>query len=231
MEKAKSQALKITEQAKREAYALLDELERLKKEQAKQKDAAEKARRARAAVRRGVSAIDAAADPVVGAFDDENYVLPRELKQGDSVLLADIGGEAVVVSVNNKKGIAEVQMGAIKTRTPISNLRLVEKTNKPKIQKPRSQSGSRMDSRMNISADTRLDLRGMTVEECLMTLDRFMDSALRTGLNEFTIIHGKGTGALRTAVREYLKKSPYVKSHRLGTFGEGEDGVSIVTLK
>ena len=231
MEKAKSQALKITEQAKREAYALLDELERLKKEQAKQKDAAEMARRARAAVRRGVSAIDAAADPVVGAFDDENYVLPRELKQGDSVLLADIGGEAVVVSVNNKKGIAEVQMGAIKTRTPISNLRLVEKTNKPKIQKPRSQSGSRMDSRMNISADTRLDLRGMTVEECLMTLDRFMDSALRTGLNEFTIIHGKGTGALRTAVREYLKKSPYVKSHRLGTFGEGEDGVSIVTLK
>ncbi len=231
MEKAKSQALKITEQAKREAYALLDELERLKKEQAKQKDAAEMARRARAAVRRGVSAIDAAADPVVGAFDDENYVLPRELKQGDSVLLADIGGEAVVVSVNNKKGIAEVQMGAIKTRTPISNLRLVEKTNKPKIQKPKSQSGSRMDSRMNISADTRLDLRGMTVEECLMTLDRFMDSALRTGLNEFTIIHGKGTGALRTAVREYLKKSPYVKSHRLGTFGEGEDGVSIVTLK
>ena len=231
MEKAKSQALKITEQAKREAYALLDELERLKKEQAKQKDAAEMARRARAAVRRGVSAIDAAADPVVGAFDDENYVLPRELKQGDSVLLADIGGEAVVVSVNNKKGVAEVQMGAIKTRTPISNLRLVEKTNKPKIQKPKSQSGSRMDSRMNISADTRLDLRGMTVEECLMTLDRFMDSALRTGLNEFTIIHGKGTGALRTAVREYLKKSPYVKSHRLGTFGEGEDGVSIVTLK
>ncbi len=232
MERAKAQAIKITEQAKREAYALLDELERLKKEQAKQKDAAEMARRARAAVKRGIGAIDAAADPVIGTFDaDENYVLPRALKQGDSVLLADIGGEAVVVSINEKKGIAEVQMGAIKTRTPISNLRLLEKSNKPKIQKPKSTSGSKMDSRMNISADTRLDLRGMTVEECLMTLDRFMDSALRTGLNEFTIIHGKGTGALRTAVREYLKKSPYVKSHRLGTFGEGEDGVSIVTLK
>lgn len=232
MEKAKSQALKITEQAKREAYALLDELERLKKEQAKQKDAAEMARRARAAVKRGVGAIDAAADPVIGTFDaDENYVLPRPLKQGDSVILADIGSEATVVSINDKKGVAEVQMGAIKTRTSISNLRLVEKSSKPKIQKPKSASGSKMDSRMNISADTRLDLRGMTVEECLMTLDRFMDSALRTGLNEFTIIHGKGTGALRTAVREYLKKSPYVKSHRLGTFGEGEDGVSIVTLK
>ena len=232
MEKAKAQAIKITEQAKREAYALLDELERLKKEQAKQKDAAEMARRARAAVKRGVGAIDAAADPVIGTFDaDENYVLPRELKQGDSVILADIGAEATVVSVNSKKGVAEVQMGAIKTRTQISNLRLLEKSNKPKIQKPKATHGSKMDSRMNISADTRLDLRGMTVEECLMTLDRFMDSALRTGLNEFTIIHGKGTGALRTAVREYLKKSTYVKTHRLGTFGEGEDGVSIVTLK
>ncbi len=232
MEKAKANAIKITEQAKREAYALLDELDRLKKEQAKQKDASEMARRAKALVKRGVSAIDAAADPVIGSYDeDENYVLPRELKAGDNVRLADIGADSVVVSVNNKKGVAEVQMGAIKTRTPVSNLRLLEKVSKPKIQKPRSTGGSKMDSRMNISADTRLDLRGMTVEECIMTLDRFMDSALRTGLNEFTIIHGKGTGALRTAVREYLKKSPYVKSHRLGTFGEGEDGVSIVTLK
>ncbi|MGN1479595.1 MAG: endonuclease MutS2, partial [Acutalibacteraceae bacterium] len=231
LEKAKSQALKITEQAKREAYALLNELDRLKKEQAKQKDAAEMARRARAAVKRGISAIDAAADPVVGSFDSqEDYTLPRELKVGDTVILADIGSEATVVSLPDKKGAVGVQMGSIKTRTQIENIRLVEKSKKPHITKPRS-SGSKMDSRMNISAETRLDLRGMTVEECLMTLDRFMDSALRTGLNEFTVIHGKGTGALRTAVREYLKKSPYVKSHRLGTFGEGEDGVSIVTLK
>ena len=231
LEKAKSQALKITEQAKREAYALLNELDRLKKEQAKQKDAAEMARRARAAVKRGISAIDAAADPVVGSFDpQEDYTLPRELKVGDTVILADIGSEATVISLPDKKGNVGVQMGSIKTRTPIENIRLVEKSKKPHITKPRS-SGGKMDSRMNISAETRLDLRGMTVEECLMTLDRFIDTALRTGLNEFTVIHGKGTGALRTAVREYLKKSPYVKSHRLGTFGEGEDGVSIVTLK
>lgn len=231
LEKAKSQALKITEQAKREAYALLNELDRLKKEQAKQKDAAEMARRARAAVKRGISAIDAAADPVVGSFDpQEDYILPRELKVGDTVILADIGSEATVISLPDKKGNVGVQMGSIKTRTPIENIRLVEKSKKPHITKPRS-SGGKMDSRMNISAETRLDLRGMTVEECLMTLDRFIDTALRTGLNEFTVIHGKGTGALRAAVREYLRKSPYVKSHRLGTFGEGEDGVSIVTLK
>ena len=82
-----------------------------------------------------------------------------------------------------------------------------------------------------MAAQTSVDLRGITVEEGIMTLDRFIDSALRTGLHEFTVIHGKGTGKLRAAVREYLRKSPYVKTHRLGAFGEGEDGVSIVTLK
>ena len=231
LENAKAQAIKLTDQAKREAYALLEELERLKKEQSKQKDAAEMARRARAAVKKGVGAIDAAADPVVGSFDDdENYVLPRALKVGDTVILADIGGEAVVTDLKNKKGLVEVQMGSIKTRVSESNLRLADKPKKTSAP-PKARRGGAMESRMNMSAETRLDLRGMTVEECIMTLDRFMDSALRTGLNEFTIIHGKGTGKLRTAVREYLKKSPYVKSHRLGTFGEGEDGVSIVTLK
>ncbi len=229
MEKAKSNALKITEQAKREAYAMLDELERLKKEQAKEKDAAEMARRARAAIKRGVSAIDAAADPVAEYGNDEDYVLPRPLEIGDSVVLADIGGEARVTALPNSKGLVEVQMGSIKTRVRLENLRLVEKQKKQDV--PKYRNGSKMDSRANMSAETRLDLRGMTVDECLMTLDRFMDSALRSGLNEFTIIHGKGTGKLRAAVKDYLKKSPYVKSHRLGTFGEGEDGVSIVTLR
>lgn len=231
MEKAKANALKITEQAKREAYALLNELDMLKKEQARQKDAAEMARRARAAVKRGLSAIDEAADPVMSNIDmNEDYSLPRPLKIGDTVILADIGSEAIVTELKNKKGQLEVKMGAIKTRVDESNLRLVEKAKKKQAPQPRK-TGNSIDSRMSISAETRLDLRGMTVDDCLLTLDRFMDSALRTGLNEFTIIHGKGTGALRSATRDYLNKSPYVKSHRLGAFGEGEDGVSIVILK
>ena len=87
------------------------------------------------------------------------------------------------------------------------------------------------ESRLNMAASTRLDLRGMTVDECLIELDRFIDQGLRTGLNEFTVVHGKGTGALRSAVTRYLKASPFVKSSRLGVYGEGEDGVTIVTLK
>ncbi|MBQ7596023.1 MAG: endonuclease MutS2 [Clostridia bacterium] len=229
LESAKAQAIKLTEQAKREAYRLLDELEQLKKEQAKTADAAEMARRARAAVKKGMSAIDAASDPVHDFGDDEDYELPRPLVVGDSVILADIGGEAVVTSLKDKKGLVEVQMGSIKTRVKEENLRLVEKQKKKEVSPYRSVNQT--ESRKNMAAQTSVDLRGMAVDEGIITLDRFIDTALRMGLHEFTVIHGKGTGKLRAAVKDYLKRSPYVKSHRLGAYGEGEDGVSIVTLK
>lgn len=229
-QKAKAQAEKITENAKREAYALLNELDKLKKEQAKSNNASEMAKRARAVVKRGVGAIDAASDPIISRENDENYVLPRSLKIGDCVIIADIGSEAEVTKLANQKGLVEVQMGSMKTRVDEKNLRLIEKAKKQKSTAVRK-SGSKMDSRMNIKAETSLDLRGMTVDDCLLTLDRFMDNALRTGLSEFTIIHGKGTGALRKSVRHYLDNSKFVKAHRLGTFGEGEDGVTIVTIK
>lgn len=231
MENAKAQALRITEQAKREAYQLLNELEELRKQQAKEKDAAEMARRARAAVKKGIDAIDSAADPIIGTLDaDEDYVLPRPLKIGDAVIIADIGNEATVVTLKDKKGLVTVQMGTMKTRVKEENLRLVEKKKKETSGK-RTVATGKMESRMNMSAKTSLDLRGMTVDEGLLELDRYIDHALRMGIGEFTVIHGKGTGVLRSAVREYLKKSTFVKSHRLGTFGEGEDGVSIVTLR
>ena len=230
LEKARSQALRVVEQAKREAYTLLQELDKLKKEQQKTKDAAELARRAKALVKRGVAAIDSAADPVNEySDDDENYVLPRALVAGDTVIIRDIGKSAKVLSPADKNGNVEVQAGSIKTRVKLSNLRLSESAPKKK-EKP---SGIKLqgESRLNMAAATRLDLRGMTVDDCIIELDRFMDTALRSGFNEFTIVHGKGTGALRSAVTRYLKSSPYVKSSRLGLYGEGEDGVTIVTLK
>lgn len=232
MEKAKAQALRVTEQAKREAYALLQSLEQLKKEQQKNKDAAELARRAKALVRKGVDAIDAAVDPVEDAqADDEDYVLPRPLVKGDRVLLRDIGKQAIVISPADKNGNVEVQAGSIKTRVKTENLRLVEQQPKAKPAPKRSGVHLQGESRLNMAMQTRLDLRGMTVEDCLLELDRFIDQSLRTGLHEFTVVHGKGTGALRAAVTQYLRRSPYVQSSRLGVYGEGEDGVTIVTLK
>lgn len=229
LEDAKGQAVRITEQAKREAYQLLNDLEMLKKQQAKEKNAAEMARRARAVIKKDLNAIDSASDPIVALGNDEDYVLPRPLKIGDTVIIADIGNEATVVTLKDKKGLVTVQMGTMKTRVKEGNLRLTEK--KKSAEKKRTVATGRMESRMNMKAQTSVDLRGMTVEEGILELDRYIDHALRMGINEFTVIHGKGTGVLRSAVRDYLKKSKYVKTSRLGTFGEGEDGVSIVTLK
>lgn len=230
MENAKSQALRVVEQAKREAYALLQELDKLKKEQQKTKDAAELARRAKSLVKKGIESIDSAADPIIGIEDDDkDYVLPRALVTGDTVIIRDIGKTAKVLSPADKKGNVEVQAGSIKTRVKLSNLRLCE--NAPKKKETKSTVRLQGESRLNMAASTRLDLRGMTVDECLIELDRFIDQGLRTGLNEFTVVHGKGTGALRTAVTRYLKASPYIKTSRLGVYGEGEDGVTIVTLK
>ncbi|MBR4858300.1 MAG: endonuclease MutS2 [Clostridia bacterium] len=230
MENARSQALRVVEQAKREAYTLLQELDKLKKEQQKTKDAAELARRAKSLVKKGIESIDSAADPIIGIEDDDkDYVLPRALVTGDTVIIRDIGKTAKVLSPADKNGNVEVQAGSIKTRVKLANLKLCE--NAPKKQEKKSTVRLQGESRLNMAASTRLDLRGMTVDECLIELDRFIDQGLRTGLNEFTVVHGKGTGALRTAVTRYLKASPYVKTSRLGLYGEGEDGVTIVTLK
>ncbi len=232
LENAKGQAMRITEQAKREAYQLLNDLEELKKQQAKEKDANEMARRARAVIRKDMNSIDSVTDPIIGAMDsDEDYKLPRPLQVGDTVIIADLGNEATVVTLRDKKGLVQVQMGTMKTKVKEENLRLVIKQKKTKSQPKRTVATGKMESKMNMAVNTSLDLRGMNVEEGLMELDRYIDYALRMGINEFTVIHGKGTGVLRTAVRNYLKHSSFVKSSRLGAFGEGEDGVSIVTLK
>ncbi len=231
LENAKAQALRITEQARREANALLMELEKLRRERDKSQDAAELARRARRTVRRGIDAIDAAADPVVSLYDpDEPYELPRPLQAGDTVVIASLGKQAKVQSPPDKNGNVEVMAGTAKMRVRLTELRLVTDDKKQQENKPRRvPSGGERE--LHLAAETRLDLRGMLVDDCLIELDRFIDQAIRSGVTDFTVVHGKGTGALRTAVRQYLKKSPYVKTSRPGVYGEGEDGVTIVTLK
>ncbi|NLP47743.1 MAG: endonuclease MutS2 [Clostridiales bacterium] len=235
MESLKADALRQTEMAKREAYRLLDRIEKLNKEKDKAKDTADLARRARAGIKKSVEAIDRAATPIAPVIEfDEDYVLPRELEVGDRVLISQLAKEATVLATADNRGNIEVMAGSAKMRIKLEDLRLIEEPKDERKLKsaPRSVGkGEGQSTRQTMAADTSLDLRGMYVEDCLIELDRFIDSSLRTGLSEFTIVHGKGTGALRRAVREYLNTSPFVKSHRLGVFGEGEDGVTIVSLK
>ena len=118
-------------------------------------------------------------------------------------------------------------------RTPESTLRLNEKGKQHKNnQKPRNvPNRTEHVFSPGSEAQTRCDLRGKNVEEGVMEVDRYIDQALRLGLGEITVIHGKGTGVLRKGNHEYLRKNRNVKSFRLGVYGEGETGVTIVTLK
>lgn len=231
LDEARSRANGIIEQAKRSAYSLMQEIEKLKKESEKSRDKAEIARRAKQLMKKSMGEFDDIVNPVSALVDDEDYVLPRPLKVGDEVIIADIGKNATVTALANKKGEIEVMAGIIKMRTPESNLRLVSGA---KSKSTGGTSKPKASGRIFNPAETaksECDLRGMNVEDAIMEIDRYIDRCLRLGLNEVSLIHGKGTGALRKGVQDYLRKNKFVKSFRLGTFGEGESGVTIVTLK
>lgn len=229
IEKARTQATRIVDQARRSAYTLMQELEKLKKEAAdKSSDKAAMARRAKQLMRKSSNEFVEITNPLTQT-DDEDYMLPRELKVGDRVTLADMGSTAVVTALRNKKGLVEVLAGNIKMRTPESNLRLAAAGEK----KTRRVTAAKTEHVFTPAdgAKSECDLRGMNVEEAITEIDRHIDLCMRNGLNTIHIIHGKGTGALRKGVQEYLRKNKFIKSYRLGTYGEGESGVTIAEIK
>lgn len=230
MEQARTQAMRIVEQARRESQAFLMELEKLKKEKEKNQNLADLARRAKSQMKQHANAMAEVTNPVVApVIDDADYVLPRPLQVGDAVLIADLDKQATVLTLPDKNSNVEVQAGPLKTRVKLQSLRLLNA--KQRKNQSKSRTVRRSDSIAQTSVKTSCDLRGKTVEEALLDLDQFLDDCVMTGLNECTIIHGKGTGALRGAVQKHLRAHPMVKGYRLGTYGEGEDGVTMVTLK
>lgn len=228
IERAKNEASRIVENARRAGNSLLLEIEQLKKEQAKEKNLAEIARKARAAMGKQLDALYELSGGL--STDDGDYVLPRSLKQGDRVFVKSLGSEGEVLSVDGKKNTAMIQSGVIKLKADISDLRLVGEKKRSSASKGVVRN-VRASSQSTASAASSIDIRGKTVEEAVLDLDKFIDGVLRTGLNEITVIHGKGTGALRKGVHLYLRKHPNIRSFRLGVFGEGEDGVTIAELK
>lgn len=227
IEKAREEARRIVERARHESEQLMQELDDLRR----QKNAADfsaKAQSAKSHLRAKLHALENDIDPVTKRRQD-NYRLPRPLKAGDEVLLTDIDKKAVVLAPPDASGNVEVQAGIIRTRVPVESLRLVgEKKNEPKAPAARVRGTA---SRAVREVHTEIDLRGLTGEEAILEADRFIDDAVMSGLERVTLIHGKGTGALRTALHQHLRAHPSVKSFRLGAYGEGETGVTIVELK
>ena len=150
---------------------------------------------------------------------------PKDAEIGEEVYLLKFGCEATVLSKPNAKGELQVQAGLIKTTVRLKDIRTI-----PKKQQAKQGGGFRMQ-REEKSVKGEIDVRGLTVEEASLVVDQHIDAAVLSGLTTLSVIHGKGTGALRAGLQSYLKTHPHVKSMRLGLYGEGEDGVTVLELK
>ena len=234
IEKARAQARSIVEQVKFQAELVMEEIEELKK-QKNSADIAQLASKAKAQYRSQMKKLQDMADPVTGRKRESSYRLPRQLKRGDLVIINELNKEGTVLSDPDSSGNVMVQAGILKTRVPVGGLRLIEDQEKKKITyNGGGKSGvSYRDVKASAGRDakTEVDLRGMTTDEALLELDQYLDGAVLAGLNTVTIIHGKGTGALRAAVHQHLRKHKAVRTFRLGVYGEGESGVTIAELK
>ena len=156
---------------------------------------------------------------------------PKGLKVGDTVLIHNLNQRGNVLKLPDKNGDALIQVGIMKIMSHVSNLVLIDE-NKGKAAKP-SGAGAGAGAGASRVKDFRseLDLRGTRLEEAVHQVDKYIDDASLTGLSEVTIIHGKGTGALRSGIQKYLKGNKAVKSFRGGDYGEGDSGVTVVTLR
>ena len=155
---------------------------------------------------------------------------PSDFKIGDSVRVLSMNLNGTVSTLPNAKGDLYVQMGILRSQVNISDLVLIQEA-APAPSNNRRTGSSKLKMSKSLTVSPELMLLGKTVDEALAELDKYLDDAYLAHIPQVRIVHGKGTGALRTAVHNYLRRQKYVKSFRLGTFGEGDAGVTIVDFK
>ena len=155
---------------------------------------------------------------------------PAKLKKGDAVKIASMGLKGIVSSLPDSRGALFVQCGIMRTQTNVKDLVYINEdtVSAPALQRSGA-SKIKMSKSLTISPE--INLLGKTVDEALSVLDKYLDDAYLAHLSSVRVVHGKGTGALRSAVHNHLKRLKYVKEFRLGEYGEGDAGVTIVTFK
>ena len=218
--KAKEEGRRIVEAARRDAEDVIAQLKKMKKEGAANRDAEVNALR-----QRMQSSLDGLAEGLAA----QNPTLtppPKDLKPGDLVDILHLNTRGTVLSKPDAKGEVQLQAGIMKMKAHISQLRLAEQP-QPKKDKSKVMVHTQAASR---TVRMECDVRGMALDEALIEVEHYLDEAVMAGMNEVAIVHGKGTGTLRAGIQQHLKHYPHVKSFRLGQYGEGETGVTIVTL-
>ena len=226
LRKARDEARKLLQKAQRESEQIIADLK-------KSRSAGVKEHELHAMRAQLQDAIDANSEHISKAEDIGG--VPENLKPGDTVLLVKLNTKATVLTAPDGKGECTVQAGALKLKANLQDMRTA-KPDAPKPVKGRqpakgSGGGSTTIGVSLRSASTDCDVRGMSLSEAIDEVDMFLDDAILNKLSQVYIIHGKGTGTLRSGIQAHLRRHPAVQGFRLGKFGEGEDGVTVVSLK
>lgn len=228
LEKAKEKAYAMVRSAKLSSDFILEQMDKVKKARDSEHLGDEIAR-ARRAVRDRVRQDEDSYDPVEEK-KDEGYVLPRPLKKGDEVTIMSIGSDAILLEDPDKSGNVRVQAGILQTRVKVKDLRLKD-TSPTVICGDKKIKASSYTVKRSTSFKDEIDLRGMNGDEAWFAVDKYIDEAMLAGFSRIRLIHGKGTGALKNALWKFLKGDRRIASFRIGQFGEGDGGVTIVDLK
>ena len=219
LRKAREDAKHIVDQARRESESVIAELKKMKKNAASGDASVNDLRR------RLDKESDALAEGL-GRGEQDGGEAPKTVKAGDQVKILTLGVEGTVLAPPDEKGEVRLQAGMMKFTAKLSQLRLIRQA--PAKEKTTVKAKTGMMTR---TVKSECDVRGMNLEEALDAVSLYLDEAVLAGLNEVYVIHGKGTGILRAGIQQDLRKNKHVKSFRRGMYGEGEDGVTVVTLK
>ena len=219
LRKAREDAKHIMDQARRESESVIAELKKMKKNAAAGDAGVNDLRR------RLDRESDALAEGL-GQVPADSGEAPETVKPGDRVKILTLGVEGTVLAPPDEKGEVQLQAGMMKCKAELAQLRLIRQA--PVKEKTTVKAKTGMMTR---TVKSECDVRGMNLEEALDAVSLYLDEAVLAGLNEVYIIHGKGTGILRAGIQQDLRKNRHVKGFRRGMYGEGEDGVTVVTLK
>ena len=217
--KAKEDAKRIVADTKREMEKLIVEIRSIKDIDRSAAD------RVIQAARDTLRATETAVNEKEAIKKEDNTKPPKTVRAGDTVNIVTLDQKATVLSAPDSKGEVMVQAGVMKLNVKLKDIRLIEE------KKAAAPTSGKVGLGAGQQVWLALDVRGMLVDEANIIVDRYLDDAYTAGLSEVNIIHGKGTGALRAGVQAFLKRHPLVKGYRMGSYGEGDAGVTVVTLK
>ncbi len=222
IQKARIEAREVLLDAKAEADEIIKDLTNLRKDKTKNVNKA--AEEARQKIKGSIASIQK--DLVKPQKQSKNTIDPKEIKIGMTVYVASIDSNATILSLPDKKDNVQIQSGIMKLNVHVSGIeKIPEEKSAPKVK-----INSMIKSKAK-DIETEIKLLGMTVSEAIVELEKYLDNAYLAGLKTVRVVHGKGSGQLRKGVQDYLRKNPHVSSFRLGMYGEGDSGVTIVELK